>query len=172
MLCLNFYITSGQFKDSYFLTNWRQQAMSKINKFPYIIRYQCKTLKSTFNNSAQYSHFKEYLTGIMVCENKTLSDIQTKFLNSTTTNSLDHFMIRADQSAEEINRKRIEDLQRRPQNTSKPSGVISIDDTYTYKSGKHIQDVEKHYDHAQKKMILGHNIVSTHYKDIKALSHL
>lgn len=139
--------------------------MLKISKFPRIVHYQGKRFKSVFNNLPQFVHFKEYLTGLMVCENKTLSDIQAKYLNSTTVNSLDHFMLNADWSAEELNRKRIEILQSRPESASKISGVICIDDTYTHKSGKHIEDVEMHYDHAQKKMILGHNIVSSHYKD-------
>lgn len=139
--------------------------MLKINKFPHVVRYHSKHFKTIFNNIPQYIHFKEYLTGLMVCENKTLSDIQTKFLNSTTVNSLDHFMLHADWSEEELNRKRIEDLQRRPETASKTKGVINIDDTYTHKTGKHIEDAEIHYDHARKKMILGHNIVSSHYMD-------
>ena len=139
--------------------------MVKITKFPYVTRYYAKNFTDIFNNQAQYFHFKQYVTGLLVCENKTLSSIQSRFIDSKSTNSLDHFMINSDWSEQEINRKRVCDLQNHPETVSKPSGVVSIDDTLNHKTGKHIEDAEWHYDHALKKMIFGHNIVSTQYKD-------
>jgi hypothetical protein len=74
-------------------------------------------------------------------------------------------MINTDWSEEEINDTRVKSLQKRQDTTSKPTGVISFDDTFNHKTGHNIEDVEWHYDHAERKMILGHNIVTAQYKD-------
>ena len=89
----------------------------------------------------------------MLCENKTIEGIQSKFINSSSVNSLDHFMIRSQWSETELNDKRVLHLQRNKETKSKPAGVISID------------DAEIHFDHATGKYVLGHNLVSIQYKD-------
>ena len=147
-------------------TNWRI-IMIKIIKYPAIVQNHARVFKNIFINKAQYKHFKEYLTGLMLCENKTVMGIQSNYVNAGSINSLDHFMIHAQWSEKEINDKRILDLQKRIDTVSKPEGVISIDDTLTHKTGKHMDDAEFHFDHSIRQYILGHNIVSTHYKDRK-----
>jgi SRSO17 transposase len=139
--------------------------MIKIIKLPSIIQSHAKIFKNVFKNSAQYKHFKQYLTGLMLCENKTVMGIQSKFINSGSVNSLDHFMIRSQWSATELNDKRVLHLQRNKETKSKPEGVASIDDTLTHKTGKHIDDAEFHFDHSTGKFVLGHNFVSIQYKD-------
>jgi len=139
--------------------------MLKITKFPGIIRYNAKSYIDVFNNRPQYNHFKSYVTGLMISNNKTLTGIQSQFINSSSPNSLDNFMIRSEWSEKEINNKRLQSLEQNPETASKPHGVICIDDTLNHKTGKHMEDAEWHFDHAQKKMVLGHNIVSTQYKD-------
>jgi len=139
--------------------------MIKMIKPPAIIQQQGEKFKNIFKNKAQYKHFKEYVTGLMLCDNKTFMGIQAKYVDASSINSLDHFMIRADWSETEINDKRLSHLQQRHDTASKPAGVISIDDTLTHKTGKHMEDVEYHFDHSTGKYVLGHNIVSTQYKD-------
>lgn len=141
--------------------------MIKVIKFPSIVQNYARTFKNIFKNKAQYKHFKEYVTGLMFSENKTFMGIQSKYVNMSSVNSLDHFMIRTDWSEEKMNEKRILSLQNRNDTASKAKGVISIDDTLTHKTGKHIDDAEYHFDHSTGKYILGHNIVSTQYKDRK-----
>ncbi len=141
--------------------------MIKILKHPSIVQNHAKVFKNIFNNKAQYKHFKEYLTGLMLCENKTFSGIQSEYVNANSVNSLDHFMIKAEWSENEINEKRITDLQKQRETASKPEGVISIDDTLTHKTGKSMDDAEFHFDHSTGQYILGHNFVSTQYKDRK-----
>ena len=139
--------------------------MIKIIKLPSIIQSHSKIFKNVFKNNAQYKHFKEYLTGLMLCENKTFMGIQSEFINPSSVNSLDHFMIRAEWSEAELNDRRIFYLQRRKETASKSEGVICIDDTLTHKTGKHMDDAEIHFDHSTRQYVLGHNIVSIHYKD-------
>jgi len=77
--------------------------MIKIVELPSIIQAYSKIFKNVFKNNAQYKHFKEYLTGLMLCENKTVMGIQSKFINPGSVNSLDHFMIRAEWAETELN---------------------------------------------------------------------
>lgn len=139
--------------------------MLKILKLPSIVQSHAKVFKTIFKNKAQFKHFQEYLTGLMLCENKTIEGIQSKFIHAGSVNSLDHFMIRSQWSATALNDKRVLHLQRKKETTSKPAGVISIDDTLTHKTGKYIDDAEIHFDHATGNYVLGHNLVSIHYKD-------
>lgn len=139
--------------------------MIKIIKLPAIIQKHGIKFRNIFKNKAQYKHFKEYVTGLMLCENKTFMGIQSKYVDASSINSLDHFMIRAEWSENEINDKRISHLQQRNDTASKPEGVISLDDTLTHKTGKHMDDAEYHFDHSTRKYVLGHNLVSTQYKD-------
>lgn len=141
--------------------------MIKIIKYPAIVQNHARVFKNIFNNRAQYKHFKQYLTGLMICENKTFSGIQSKYVKGSSVNSLDHFMINAEWSENEINEKRIIDLQKQEDTASRAEGVISIDDTLTHKTGKSMDDAEFHFDHSTGKYILGHNFVSTQYKDRK-----
>jgi SRSO17 transposase len=139
--------------------------MIKIVKLPAIIQKHGKKFRNLFKNKAQYKHFKEYVAGLMLCENKTFMGIQAKYVDASSINSLDHFMIRAEWPENEINNKRIAHLQQRNDTASKPAGVVSLDDTLTHKTGKHMDDAEYHFDHSTGKYVLGHNIVSTQYKD-------
>lgn len=139
--------------------------MIKIVKLPALIQKQSRKFKNLFKNKAQYKHFKEYVTGLMLCDNKTFMGIQAKYVDASSMNSLDHFMIRAEWPEKEINNKRIAHLQQRNDTASKPDGVVSLDDTLTHKTGKHMDDAEHHFDHSTGKYVLGHNLVSTQYKD-------
>ena len=139
--------------------------MIKIIKLPAIIQQHGKKFRTIFKNKAQYKHFKEYVTGLMLCENKTFMGIHSKYVDARSINSLDHFMIRADWSEHQINNQRITHLQQRNDTASKPDGVVAIDDTLTHKTGKSMDDAEYHFDHSTNKYVLGHNIVSTQYKD-------
>lgn len=46
-------------------------------------------------------------------------------------------------------------------------GVISIDDTISKKSGKHVKSAGYCYSHSDNKIVFGQNIVVSHYKDAK-----
>jgi len=122
--------------------------MIKIIKYPAIVQTHARIFKNIFNNKAQYKHFKQYITGLMICENKTCSGIQSKYVKTNSVNSLDQFMINAEWSENEVNEKRIINLQKRKDTTSHPEGVISIDDTLTHKTGTCMDDAEIHFDHS------------------------
>jgi SRSO17 transposase len=46
-------------------------------------------------------------------------------------------------------------------------GVISLDDTISEKTGKHIKSTCYSYSHGKGKTVLGHDLVALHYKDMK-----
>ena len=62
------------------------------------------------DNQCQFRHFQNYLTGLMVLENKSLANISRCILDSADKTNLSRFLSQASWSKEEINRQRIEDL--------------------------------------------------------------
>jgi SRSO17 transposase len=139
--------------------------MLKISKLPQIVQKHARNFKGIFLNKAQYQHFKQYLTGLMIGDDKTCSGIQSIFIEQKSVNSLDHFMIHTQWSETEMNRERVQDLQSRPETASQAEGVVAIDDTLSHKTGKHINDAEYHFDHSTGKMVFGHNLVTAQYND-------
>ncbi|MFZ5519197.1 MAG: hypothetical protein ACOY90_21380 [Candidatus Zhuqueibacterota bacterium] len=91
--------------------------MLKITHLPQIVQKHARNFKAIFSNKAQYQHFKQYLTRIGA--DKTCSGIQSTFIEQKSVNSLDHFLIHTQWSEVEMNRKRIKDLQNRPETTSR-----------------------------------------------------
>jgi len=140
--------------------------MIKISHLPQIVQQHARNYKAIFHNKAQYQHFKQYITGLMICEDKTCTGIQSTFLEKKSVNSLDHFMIHTQWPEADMNRKRVHDLQHRPETASRAEGVVCIDDTLSHKTGKHMEEAEFHFDHSTRKMVLAHNLVTTQYKDI------
>jgi hypothetical protein len=63
--------------------------MIKMIKPPAIIQQQSRKFKNLFKNKVQFKHFKEYVTGLMLCENKTFRGIQAKYVDAASSiNSL------------------------------------------------------------------------------------
>ena len=141
--------------------------MLHIVKCPAVVRQFSRHFRDLFRHSGQYSSFKQYLTGSIASENKTVAGICENFAFGKSANSVDHFLIHSDWSEQGLNKKRIELLHRCSQLGSQPAGVCCIDDTFNHKTGTKIENVEKHFDHAEGRYVLGHNIVTCHYKDKK-----
>ena len=81
-----------------------------------------------------------------MCHNKTVSGIND---SGWFEEQVDAVRLRL--VAEHIKQQRIND------------GCLIVDDSLAHKTGKKIEGVGYHYDHSQKEIVLGHQLVSTHY---------
>ena len=110
----------------------------------------------------QLKHFARYLTGLIVCENKTVAGINSSFVGRTDQSALNHWLTDSDWSEEEVDRVRkrliLEELKVR----RIKRGVLVVDDTLNHKTGKHMEGVNVHFDHAEGRYALGHQLVTTH----------
>ena len=67
--------------------------MSAIVKMPHVIEEATDQFADLFANAPQRRHFAEYLTGLMVASNKTVSGIQSEFANTTDQSCLNRMAL-------------------------------------------------------------------------------
>ena len=123
----------------------------------------CSTLDSykTCFSKPQWSHFKTYLTGLMLGEKgeKNIQDIAGNLLNGGHQSSLNRFITKQRWNPRQVNAIRLRECLH-----DRTGGILSLDDTLIEKTGKEMDGVGYLCDTAQKKNILCHDIVSTFYR--------
>ncbi len=82
--------------------------MLPLTDYPSVINEKACDFETFFNNKAQYKHFKDYITGLIIEENPNVVNINNRFVNSGDSSCLDKFMIQADWPEDKINDKRVE----------------------------------------------------------------
>jgi hypothetical protein len=123
----------------------------------------CSRLDSykTCFSKPQWSHFKTYLTGLMLGEKgeKNIQDIAGNLLNGGHQSSLNRFITKHRWNPRQVNAIRLRECLH-----DRTGGILSLDDTLIEKTGKEMDGVGYLYDTVQKKNILCHDIVSTFYR--------
>jgi len=121
--------------------------------------------RDLFDNQCEFRHFQNYLTGLMVLENKSMANISNCILNSADKTNLSRFFSEAPWREKEMNDRRIAYMlaqtasQRRP---AKASSLI-LDDTLCEHVGSLFEYVDRHYDHCDNRYPLAHNVVTSFY---------
>lgn len=113
----------------------------------------------------QQKHMREYLTGLIISPKTTISTMNRLFVDGNDQSSLNKFLISSNWNEQAVNDMRLGLLQKSNRTKYKPWGVVVIDDTLSHKTGKRIEGVDKHFDHSEKRYIIGHNLVTSHYAD-------
>ena len=123
--------------------------MPAIVRMPRVVQDARDDFADLFANQPQRQHFAEYLTGLIVARNKTVSGISSEFAETTDQSCLNRFMTEVDWDVEEINERRLQFLQENPSTRYHDQGVIAIDDVLIDHDGKLIEDVGWFWDHAE-----------------------
>ncbi len=118
-----------------------------------------------FENRCQFQHFQQYLTGLIVLPNKSLSNIARCVLDSADKTNLSRFFSEAPWKEAEVNDRRITYLltQTAPQRRSAEASALSVDDTLCEHVGSLFEYVDRHYNHSDASFPLAHNPVTSHY---------
>lgn len=125
-----------------------------------------KNHEKMFGFSGQIrKHFKEYLTGLIVSENFTVSGINSMFPDANDQSAMNRFLTEYSWDEEKVNNTRLEFLQSHNETSHKKHGVIVIDDTIIHKTGKSIEGVGWIFDHCENRSVLGQSVVTSHYID-------
>lgn len=135
--------------------------MLPIANYPSIVETFLPHVEESFSKP-QKKQFARYLTGLMVCDNKTVTAINNAFVGHNDQSALNNWLTDSPWSDEKIDhaRKQLAKEELCAQNIK--HAVLIVDDTLNHKTGKHIEGVNIHYDHAEGKTTLGHQIVTTH----------
>lgn len=113
---------------------------------------------------------QRYLTGLMVCDNKTIEGINRQFADPLRIDqsTLNRFLTDGAWDAKGLNDRRIALLQNdAATRTGWKHSVCALDDTLLRKYGTHTPGVGVFFDHKTKGYIRAHNLVTSQYVDRK-----
>lgn len=132
-----------------------------ITAYPSIIINNLKHFEEFFSKP-QLEHFCQYLTGLIVSENRTVQGINDNFVFRKDQSNLNRFLTEAEWPEERVEQRRLELIKEELHGMSPKNGALYLDDTILHKErSKKIEGVGKYFDSATKTYTLGHNLVSS-----------
>jgi SRSO17 transposase len=114
-------------------------------------------------NKAQLRHFGEYLTGLMLSENKTITGINSQFLDHTDQSAKNHFMTESDWDEQKVTHERLSIVKEKCEKHRITDGLVIIDDSLAHKSGHHIEAANWFWDHTNHACTFGHQLVTSQW---------
>jgi len=137
--------------------------MPAIVDFPTVVQEALAIFGDLFETEPARRHFAEYLTGLMVAENKTVSGINREFALTTDQSCLNRLLTDVEWDVTALNDRRLAWLQQAPQTRYSVRGVIAIDNTLVDHAGKLIEDVGWFWDHADQRHVIAHDDMISNY---------
>jgi DDE superfamily endonuclease len=137
--------------------------MPAIVDFPTVVKEALTIFGDVFDTEPARHHFAEYLTGLIVAENKTVSGINREFAITTDQSCLNRWLTEVAWDVTVLNDRRLAWLQQAPQTRYSPRGVIAIDNTLVDHEGKLIEDVGWFWDHADERHVIAHDYMISNY---------
>jgi len=138
-------------------------AMPAIVDFPTVVQEALALFGDLFDTEPARRHFAEYLTGLIVAENKTISGINREFALTTDQSCLNRWLTEVEWDVTALNDRRLAWLQQAPQTRYSVRGVIAIDNTLVDHAGKLIEDVGWFWDHADQRHVIAHDYMISNY---------
>lgn len=105
-----------------------------ITTYPSIIANNLKHFEEFFSKP-QLEHFAQYLTGLIVSDNRTVQGINDAFVFHKDQSNLNRFITEAEWSEEKVEQRRIELIKHELKGMSAKNGVLYLDDTILHKRG-------------------------------------
>jgi DDE superfamily endonuclease len=137
--------------------------MPAIVDFPTVVHEALAIFGDLFDTEPARRHFAEYLTGLIVAENKTVSGINREFALTTDQSCLNRWLTEVAWDVTALNARRLAWLQQAPQTRYSARGVIAIDNTLVDHTGKLIEDVGWFWDHADERHVIAHDYLISNY---------
>jgi SRSO17 transposase len=135
-----------------------------ITAAPLVVRH-AQAFRDVFENRRQFEHFQNYLTGLMVLDNKSLSNMSRCLLESADKTNLSRFLSQAPWEAEVLNDQRVAYMieQTTAYRVAVGESCLLVDDTLCEHVGTLFEYVARHYDHCENRYPLAHNLVTSHF---------
>ena len=130
-----------------------------------VVRTHAEIFRDGFANRRQFLHFQHYLTGLIVLENKGLTNIARCVLASADKTNLSRFFSEAPWQEHKVNKLRIEYMVKSTtaHRLEAKESALLIDDTLCEHVGSLFEYVDRHYNHGEGSYPLAHNLVTSHY---------
>ena len=137
--------------------------MPAMVDFPTVVQEALVIFGELFDTEPARRHFAEYLTGLIVAENKTVSGINREFALTTDQSCFNRWLTEVEWDVTALNDRRLAWLQQAPQTRYSGRGVIAIDNTLVTHEGKLIEDVGWFWDHADERHVIAHDYIISNY---------
>jgi hypothetical protein len=130
-----------------------------------LVSAHADAFRDLFENRCQFHHFQNYLTGLIVLDNKSLANITRCVLESADKTNLSRFFSEAPWFQERVNERRLTYLLQQTQTVRGPKtdAVLILDDTLCEHVGSLFDYVDRHYNHGHDTYPLAHNPVTSYY---------
>src|ERR671934_1937940 len=130
-----------------------------------IVTAHAEIFRDLFENRCQFHHFQNYLTGLIVLDNKSLAHITRCVLESADKTNLSRFFSEAPWFQDRVNDRRVAYLLQQTQAVRGPktAALLILDDTLCEHVGSLFDYVDRHYNHGDDTYPLAHNPVTSHY---------
>ena len=128
-------------------------------------------LAPLFDNTPQRKHLANYLTGLMIADNKTIDGMTNEMPNASDQSCLNRFMTEVDWDHVAMNKARIDWLQQSDDTKFHERGVIAIDDVLLEKSGKFIKDSGTFWDHSEQRYKHAQDLIIINYVHPSSKKH-
>jgi len=121
--------------------------------------------RDLFENRCQFRHFQNYLTGLMVLSNKSMSNMVRCVLDSADKTNLSRFFTESPWFQDQVNDRRLRYLlqQTKSARLPKDKSALVLDDTLCEHVGSLFEYIDRHYHHGDDTYPLAHNPVTSHY---------
>ena len=130
-----------------------------------LVTAHADVFRDLFENRCQFHHFQNYLTGLIVLDNKSLANITRCVLESADKTNLSRFFSEAPWFQDRVNDRRLVYLLQQTEEVRGPKadGLLILDDTLCEHVGSLFDYVDRHYNHGEDTYPLAHNPVTSHY---------
>lgn len=139
--------------------------MIPLVELPKIVEHYTPYYASVFSPEALIE-FQRYLSGLLVCENKTVEGINRLCVfENRNQSSLNRLLTASPFDLSALNQARFAMMNSVEAMRLKPKGVLSIDDTLLTHEGKHFDEIAYLFDSTQGCYTWAHNLVTLQYSD-------
>jgi hypothetical protein len=130
-----------------------------------LVTTHANVFRDLFENRCQFQHFQNYLTGLIVLDNKSLTNITRCVLESADKTNLSRFFSEAPWFQEQVNDRRVAYLLQQTKGVRSPKAdaALILDDTLCEHVGSLFDYVDRHDNHGDGTYPLAHNPVTSHY---------
>jgi hypothetical protein len=139
--------------------------MLPVVRFPRIVEEHATWFDEVFATDEQRKHFREYVTGLIVGDEATVTAINNLFLERNDQSALNKFLTQAVWDEQVLNRRRVQwelaRLARRP--VSAEAGRLVIDDTLAHHTPCGMDGLAYLWDHTCQQYVWAHDVVTSYY---------
>lgn len=130
-----------------------------------IVTAHAEIFRDLFENRCQFQHFQNYLTGLIVLDNKSLANMTRCVLESADKTNLSRFFSEAPWFHDRVNDRRLEYLLQQTKAVCGPKAdaALILDATLCEHVGSLFDYVDRHYNHGDDTYPLAHNPVTSYY---------